>query len=58
VTYDAFPWSRLRVTDRPEVTRMKQRIKASLRRSVPLVGFVLAVLVVLAELTLAMVIFA
>jgi hypothetical protein len=37
---------------------MKQRIKAFLHRSAPVVGVVLAVLVALAELTLAMVLLA
>jgi hypothetical protein len=37
---------------------VRRRIKAFLRRSGSVLGFVLAVLVVLAELTLAMVVFA
>ena len=57
VAYDPPAERRFGKTDGLEVIRMRQRIKAFFRRRSSVLGFVLAVLVLLAEVALAVVVF-
>ena len=57
MAYDPPAERRFGKTDELEVIRMRQRIKAFLRRRSSILGFVLAVLLLLAEVALAVVVF-